>query len=98
MTRWLGLASSYLTSVLHLTLLAPNIVETILDGRSGPVVTLARLLDPFPLAWNEQQDAVETARREKATSPSFPRAIHSVSTTGGLGRVAQCSLPFTFIL
>ncbi len=49
-----GIAPSYMTRVLRLTLLAPDIVEAILDGRQGPEVTLARALEPFPLAWNEQ--------------------------------------------
>ncbi|AXS40174.1 hypothetical protein [Breoghania sp. L-A4] len=44
-----GIASSYMTRVLQLTLLAPDIVEAILDGRQGPEVTLARLLEPVPV-------------------------------------------------
>jgi hypothetical protein len=50
-----GIASSYLTRVLRLTLLAPDIVEAILDGRQGPEVTLARGLEPFPPSWSEQK-------------------------------------------
>jgi hypothetical protein len=51
-----GIASSYMTRVLRLTLLAPDIVEAILDGKQGPEVTLARVLEPFPAAWNEQRN------------------------------------------
>ena len=51
-----GVAPSYMTRVLRLTLLAPDIVEAILDGRQGPEVTLARVLQPFPLVWVEQSD------------------------------------------
>jgi hypothetical protein len=47
------IAPSYMTRVLRLTLLAPDIVEAILDGRQGPEVTLARLMEPFPLKWDE---------------------------------------------
>ena len=43
-----------MTRVLRVTLLAPNIVEAILDGRQGPEVTLAQGLEPFPLAWQLQ--------------------------------------------
>ena len=50
-----GIASSYMTRVLRLTLLAPDIVEAILDGKQGPEVTLARVLEPFPMDWSEQQ-------------------------------------------
>ena len=46
---------SYLARVLRMTLLAPEIVETILDARHDPErITLARLLKPFPTAWGEQ--------------------------------------------
>jgi DNA-binding IscR family transcriptional regulator len=46
-----GIAPSYMTRVLRLTLLAPDIVEAILDGS----VTLANMMDPFPLDWKEQR-------------------------------------------
>lgn len=46
-----GIAHSYMTRVLRLTLLAPDIIEVILDGKQGPEVTLARVLEPFSLDW-----------------------------------------------
>lgn len=49
-----GIAPSYMTRVLRLTLLAPEFVMAILDGRQGAEVTLARLLEPFPVVWTEQ--------------------------------------------
>lgn len=49
-----GIAPSYMTRVMRLTLLAPDIVDTILEGKQGPEVTLARMLEPFPLLWEEQ--------------------------------------------
>jgi hypothetical protein len=49
-----GIAPSFMTRVLRLTLLAPDIIEAILDGRQGPEVTLAKALEPFPLEWNRQ--------------------------------------------
>ena len=50
-----GIAPSYMTRVLRLTLLAPDIVEAILYGKQGPEVTLAQVLEPFPAEWDEQQ-------------------------------------------
>ncbi|MFN6952531.1 MAG: hypothetical protein ACK4NE_08055 [Albidovulum sp.] len=50
-----GIAPSYLTRILRLTLLAPGIVEAILDGRQGPEVTLARLIDGFAEEWERQR-------------------------------------------
>lgn len=49
------IAHSYMTRVLRLTLLAPDIIEDILDGRHGPELTLPRLLEPFPPEWSCQR-------------------------------------------
>ena len=51
-----GIAPSYMTRVLRLTLLAPDIVEEILDGKQGTEVTLARALGPFSVKWSEQAE------------------------------------------
>lgn len=48
------IAPSYMTRVLRLTLLAPDIVEAILEGKQGRQITLAQLLEPFPLEWKRQ--------------------------------------------
>jgi hypothetical protein len=36
-------------------MLAPEIVEAILDGTQGSEVTLAQVLEPFPSEWPEQR-------------------------------------------
>jgi hypothetical protein len=48
-----GIRRSYVCRVLRLTLLAPEIVERILDGR--PTAGLAQLLKPFPVEWQRQR-------------------------------------------
>jgi hypothetical protein len=45
--------ASYVSRVLRLTLLAPDIVEAILDGRQPEKMTLPVLLKPFPISWFE---------------------------------------------
>jgi hypothetical protein len=50
-----GITPSYMTRVMRLTLLAPDIVEAALDGNPGPDVSLARLLMPFPAEWRIQK-------------------------------------------
>jgi len=50
------IAPSYMTRVLRLTLLAPDIIEAILEGKQGPEVTLKRMLDPFPMDWAAQAE------------------------------------------
>lgn len=49
------IAMTYLTRVLRMTLLAPDIVEAILEGRQGENITLTKLADPFPVHWGEQR-------------------------------------------
>lgn len=46
---------SYLTRVLRMTLLAPDIVDAILDGRQGDGIDLAALAAPFPNEWGAQR-------------------------------------------
>jgi hypothetical protein len=44
---------TYVGDILRLTLLAPWVVEAILEGRQEEGVTLPALLKSFPLEWHE---------------------------------------------
>jgi ParB-like chromosome segregation protein Spo0J len=44
---------SYISRILRLTLLAPDVVERILDGCPAP--QLAEIMQPFPVAWERQR-------------------------------------------
>jgi hypothetical protein len=57
-----GVAPSYVSRVLRLTLLAPEIVEAILDGRQPAELQLDDLLETFPLDWEGQ---IECGRRRR---------------------------------
>ena len=46
---------SYLSRVLRLTLLAPDIVDAILDGRQPRPLELGTLLRPQPFGWEQQR-------------------------------------------
>ena len=46
-----GVAPSYVSRILRLTLLAPDTVEAILDGRQLAGLQLDDLLEGFPLNW-----------------------------------------------
>ncbi|GGC63718.1 hypothetical protein GCM10011504_47410 [Siccirubricoccus deserti] len=48
----------YLGSLLRLTLLAPEVVEAILDGQQSPSLALPPLLEPFPINWAVQLSAL----------------------------------------
>ena len=45
---------SYLSRVLRMTLLAPDIIESILDGQQPDSLTLARAIEAFPVGWGGQ--------------------------------------------
>ena len=49
-----GVERGYVGSVLRLTLLAPEMVEAIVEGRQLEGVTLPGLLEPFPVEWIQQ--------------------------------------------
>jgi hypothetical protein len=53
-------------------LLAPDIVEAILDGWRPPELGLPRLLEPFPMEWVAQREALG----ERRTSACCRSAEH----------------------
>jgi hypothetical protein len=50
-----GIAFTYMARLMRLSLLAPKIVDAIMEGRQPESVTLANMMDPFPLDWKEQR-------------------------------------------
>lgn len=48
---------SYVSRLLRMTLLAPEIVEAILAGRQPEGLTMARAMQPFPAEWLMQKHA-----------------------------------------
>jgi hypothetical protein len=50
-----GINRSYVSRVLRLTLLAPEIVEGVLEGRVGTDLVMPDLLEPRSELWTEQQ-------------------------------------------
>jgi hypothetical protein len=68
------ISRSYVCRVLRLRLLAPDIVEQILDGRPG--VGLAQLQQPFPVEWARQ-------REELCAGARLRRPLAAFATTSG---------------
>lgn len=62
-----GIAFTYMARLMRLSLLAPDIVNAIMDGRQPESVTLARLLDTFPSDWNEQRALLMDERNPRST-------------------------------
>lgn len=51
---------SYVSRLLRMTLLAPDIVEAILAGRQPVGLTMAKAIQPFPAEWERQRNFYRT--------------------------------------
>src|SRR3982074_672186 len=52
--------NSYLSRILHLTLIAPDIIEAILTGRQPSTLQLDDLLKPLSAVWSQQHSALSS--------------------------------------
>jgi hypothetical protein len=68
-----GISKSYVSRILRLALLAPDIMETILAGGADYALTLETLERPLPASWDEQRSALRAgvtgALQDRHTSP-----------------------------
>jgi hypothetical protein len=84
-----GLRKPSVSRILRLALLAPDIVETILDGRSDQALMLEQLERPLPTSWEEQRtrflarssaaipaSAAGAGVRAQSRSPENLTAVH----------------------
>jgi len=62
-----NISKSYVSRILRLALLAPDIVETILGGHAHGVLVLDQLDQPLPANWEEQRHLIACVCEE---SPS----------------------------
>ena len=76
-----NISKSYVSRILRLALLAPDVVDAILAGRSDQSLMLGRLERPLPVSWEKQQ-------RDLATCEGPP------SLERGLSREKLCALGF----
>jgi hypothetical protein len=76
---------SYVSRMLRLTLLAPEMVDAILDGRQPEGMTLPALLEAVPVGWREQRSqcgAIKTRMQgSSVTIRRIPRLfdLHAVA-------------------
>jgi hypothetical protein len=69
---------SYVSRILRLTLLAPDIVDAIVDGRQPSTIQVDELMKPLPADWKQQRNlCFEEGVRPNATRPyGRPAALH----------------------
>jgi hypothetical protein len=51
-----NISKSYVSRILRLALLAPDLIEAVLAGRANQSLMLERLERPLPASWEEQRD------------------------------------------
>jgi hypothetical protein len=56
-----NISKSYVSRILQLALLAPDVVERVLEGSSGVDLRLEALRASIPLAWDEQRKQIAAA-------------------------------------
>ena len=61
-----NISKSYMSRILRLVLLAPDIVEAILAGRTDQGTMLEQLERPLPACWEEQREGLGIGRRCQA--------------------------------
>jgi ParB-like chromosome segregation protein Spo0J len=69
-----NISKSYVSRILRLALLAPDIVEAILAGRTDQGMVLDQLERPLPASWEEQRAQIgrPTRRERSARAISHP--------------------------
>jgi hypothetical protein len=66
--------------ILRLALLAPDIIEMILEWWSDQALMLERLEKPLPASWEEQREALRAgAARASVNHGTFPRGRGQLS-------------------
>jgi hypothetical protein len=78
-----GVTRSFVNRLLRLTLLAPNIVEAILDGRQPKGLQLEDVTRAMPITWDEQRQRFSD---DRWTAAEELGSILSVRRTAGKRR------------
>ena len=74
LARATGVNATYVSRIPRLTLLAPEMVEAILDGRQPAELQLDHLLKRFPLEWSGRRSAALNLYERGILVPSAERA------------------------
>ena len=91
--------ATYVGRVLRLTLLAPDIVEMILngrqpakltlDGRPAPPLTLPVLMKPFATDWAIQRASFSVIILSRSLNPTTQKVAQNQPVTGPTGKISQ---------
>ena len=71
---------SYLSRILRLTLIAPDIIEAIVSGRQPCTLQLDDLLKPLPAAWERQRSELLGQQRKYVDDPGVMERLIGTSS------------------
>jgi hypothetical protein len=83
-----NISKSYVSRILRLALLSPDLIEAILAGRTDQALVLGRLEQPLPASWEEQR------RRLQLWPQREPSNASVVGATGVCGTPRASRLEF----
>lgn len=81
----------YLGRILQLTLFAPDLVETIIDGRHPEGLGLPRLMEPFPVDWGQQIAWLAASTVSPPVGSAMAASGHPAASATAVP--VPCSLP-----
>jgi hypothetical protein len=74
----------YVGNILRLTLLAPTIVEALIDGRHLPDLQLSTLMKPFSLTWSDQCASLLSQVPQQTNPITADTATHRIDQNGDM--------------
>ena len=79
-----GISKSYVSPILRLALLAPDIIETVLASEADYALTLETLGRPLPASWEEQREALRAGATRAVNHGKFSRGRRSAQRSSAV--------------
>jgi hypothetical protein len=83
-----GLSPRYIRRIIRSALLAPEIVEAIVQGRQAPQLTLTSLIDEVPLSWAKQNARIAAVSKSQK-GPAWGRMRHAGEVLHAQRRISK---------
>lgn len=83
LAKHLKVSATYVTRMLRLNYLAPDVVEAILDGREPSRLSVVKLTVPLPAAWEQQRERLGFAGEGRSQQRGTHSVIHTTRTQYG---------------
>lgn len=80
-----NISFTYMARLMRLPLLSPELVEAIMDGRQPACITLANLMAPFPLDWEEQRR--RSLSGDEFSDDTATASDHAQGVNGSAGHI-----------